>query len=82
MDWRDDYKRQFASSGRQYEFYQPAYEYGSSLRGESRYRDYDWNRLEPEARRTWEQRYPDTAWDQIKGAVRTAWERTKGAVTD
>jgi uncharacterized protein (TIGR02271 family) len=75
--WRGHYQTQFANTGNKYEQYEPAYEYGYNLRNEARYRDYDWNRLEPEARRTWEQNNPATAWDQIKSAVRYSWENLK-----
>jgi hypothetical protein len=78
--WRGHYQSQFARTGNKYEQYEPAYQYGYSLRNEPRYSDYDWNRLEPEARRTWEQRYPGTAWDQIRDAVRYAWENFKQSV--
>jgi len=81
-NWRDNYQQQYGNTGRKYEYYEPAYTYGTSLRQEARYREYTWNRLEPEARRTWEQRYPSTPWDQIKDAVRYSWERTKQAASD
>ena len=75
--WRGHYQSQFASSGNKYEHYEPAYMFGHTLRNEPRYRDYDWSRLEPEARRTWEQRNPGTMWDQVKDAVRYSWENIK-----
>jgi uncharacterized protein (TIGR02271 family) len=75
--WRGHYQSQFANSGYKYEQFEPAYEYGYTLRNDTRYRDYDWNRLEPEARRTWDQQNTGTAWDQIKNAVRYAWENIK-----
>ncbi len=78
--WRGHYQSQFASSGNKYEHYEPAYQYGWTLRNEPRYRDYDWNRLEPEARRTWEQRNPGSTWDQVKDAVRYSWENFKQSV--
>jgi len=81
-DWRDNYQQQYANTGRKYDYHEPAYTYGNSLRQEARYRDYNWSRLEPEARRTWEQRYPSTPWDQIKDAVRYSWERAKQAASD
>jgi hypothetical protein len=49
---------------------------------DKRYRGWDWDRLEPEARRTWQERYPKTLWDDIKDAVRYAWENIKEAVRD
>lgn len=80
--WRGHYQSQFASTGNKYEQYEPAYQYGYTLRNEPRYRDYDWTRLEPEARRTWEQRNPGTTWDQVKAAVRYSWENFKQSVRD
>jgi hypothetical protein len=49
---------------------------------DKRYRGWDWDRLEPEARRSWQERYPKTLWDDIKDAVRYAWENIKEAVRD
>jgi uncharacterized protein (TIGR02271 family) len=80
--WRGHYQSQFANTGNKYEQYEPAYQFGYTLRNEPRYRDYDWTRLEPEARRTWEQRNTGTAWDQVKAAVRYSWENFKQSVRD
>jgi uncharacterized protein (TIGR02271 family) len=78
--WRGHYQSQFARSGNKYEHYEPAYQFGHSLRSEPRYRDYDWERLEPEARSTWEQRNPGSPWAQVKDAVRYLWENFKESV--
>lgn len=78
--WQEHYQKMYANTGNQYDYYAPAYTYGESLRNDKRYSNWDWTRLEPEARRTWEGRYPNTAWDKIKGAVRYAWEGVKDAV--
>jgi uncharacterized membrane protein len=80
--WRGHYQSQFANTGYMYEHYEPAYQYGWTLRNEPRYRDSDWAQVEPEARRTWEQRNPGTAWDQVKAAVRYSWENFKQSVRD
>jgi len=77
--WREHYQKTFANTGNQYDYYEPAYTYGETLRSDKRYSNWDWTRLEPEARRTWESRY-DSPWDKIKGAVRYAWEGVKDAV--
>jgi uncharacterized protein (TIGR02271 family) len=74
--WRGHYQTNFAQSGYQYEHFEPAYQYGHTLRSDDRYRDWDWTRMEPEARRTWESRNPGT-WDRIKDAVRYSWESMK-----
>ena len=81
-DWRNHYQQNYSNSGMKYEQYEPAYQYGYDLRSDKRYTDWDWNRLEPEARKNWETRYPNTAWDKAKNAVRYAWESVKHAVTD
>jgi hypothetical protein len=79
--FRGHYQTTYGTSGYQYEHFRPAYQYGHSLRGDDRYRDWNWDRLEPEARRGWEQRSPGT-WEEIKGAVRHAWESLKQEVRD
>lgn len=79
-DWREHYQTRYSSYGRDYDYYRPAYEYGFSLRNREQYRDWDWDRLEPEARRSWQDRHPDSAWDDVRDAVRHGWERVKRAV--
>jgi len=76
-NWRNHYQKNFANSGWKFERYEPAYQYGYDLRNDKRYSNWDWNRLEPEARKTWESRYPEDAWDKAKMAVRYAWESIK-----
>jgi len=76
-NWRNHYQKNFANSGWKYERYEPAYQYGYDLFNDKRYSGYDWARLEPEARKTWETRYPEDAWDKAKLAVRYAWESIK-----
>lgn len=78
--WREHYQKTFANTGNKYDYYEPAYTFGESLRSDKRYSNWDWNRLEPEARRTWESRY-DSPWDKIKNAVRYAWQGVKDAVS-
>jgi hypothetical protein len=78
--YRRHYAGTYGATGRDYDAYRPAYEYGQSLRSDPRYRDWDWERVEPEARRDWETRYPNNAWADFKAAVRTAWENVKATV--
>lgn len=80
-DWRRHFDTMYAPTGNTYDYYDPAYRYGVGLRGEDRYRDYDWDRLEPEAQRDWDERNPRTTWDKVKDAVQHAWENAKEAVT-
>jgi uncharacterized membrane protein len=80
-NWRNHYQKNFAKSGWTFERYEPAYQYGYDLYNDKRYSNWDWARLEPEARRTWETRYPEDAWDKAKLAVRYAWESIKDFAT-
>lgn len=74
QSFRSDYQTRYAMSGYDYEFYAPAYRYGYDLAYDDTYRGYDWERLEPEARRDWESRGLEGAWDDVKDAVRHAWQ--------
>src|SRR6185369_11800436 len=51
----------------------PAYEYGSALAADPRYRNRDWTEVMPEARRNWEAR-GQGAWREVAEAVREGWE--------
>src|SRR5262245_32154535 len=78
--WRSNFKgRPYASSGnRDYTFYQPGYRYGfDSAR---RFRDRDWNDVEPELSRNWNsyEHRGQSTWEQMKEAVRDAWDRVTG----
>jgi uncharacterized protein (TIGR02271 family) len=76
-DFRTHYNSNYANSGYTFEQYTPAYRYGYTLASNDQFRDYDWNRIEPEARRNWEARNPNT-WEQFKGAIHDAWDRVRG----
>jgi uncharacterized protein (TIGR02271 family) len=76
-DFRTHYNTNYANSGYTFEQYTPAYRYGYTLASNDQFRDYDWNRIEPEARRNWEARNPNT-WEQFKDAIRDAWDRVRG----
>lgn len=66
-----------STSGATFDQYAPAYRYGYSLATNNQYRDYDWARLEPEARRYWEERNPST-WERFKDAIHDAWMDVTG----
>jgi uncharacterized protein (TIGR02271 family) len=81
-DWSSDYRSHwqtnYASAGGRYEDYQPAYEYGSTLAQDERYRNRNWAEIESDARRDWETRHPGSAWERFKAAVQHGWERVTG----
>jgi hypothetical protein len=76
-DFRNHFQANYSDSDYSYENYSPIYRYGYSLGSDRRYSG-DWNTVEPEARRRWEERNPDS-WDEFKDSIRYAWDRARGA---
>jgi len=76
-DFHTHYDTNYASSGYTFDQYTPAYRYGYTLATTDRYSDYGWDRLEPEAKRYWEERNPNT-WERFKDSIREAWDRVRG----
>jgi len=74
--WRTNFRtRPYASSDRDYDYFQPGYRYGYD--SAYRYGDRDWNDVESDLASQWD-RYEHRAkstWEQVKGAVRDAWDR-------
>jgi uncharacterized protein (TIGR02271 family) len=80
-DWKQNFQTNYASTGAQFDAYMPAYRYGADMCMDQRYRNKDWNAVEPELRRNWETTNRGTAWDKVKGAVQHAFGRAKSAVS-
>lgn len=66
------------SSGGRYEDYDTAYRYGSSMAGTERFKNYQWQDVEPQLRSDWEARHPESAWEKVKDAVRYGAEKATG----
>ena len=80
--YRQHYQTTFGNSGREYDWYSPAYRYGYNLASDERWDEYEtWEELEAEARRDWESRGDGLggAWDDFKDAIRRGWEDVKDA---
>lgn len=79
--WRENYKsRPYTSEERGYDFYAPAYRYGTE--SATRHQGRDWNEVEPELRTGWD-RYEHrgsnkSTWEEIKSAAKDAWDRMTG----
>lgn len=73
--YRTHWQSNYAGDGGTWDEYEPAYRYGHSLRGDSRYSGRDWSEIEPDARRDWESQHSGSAWERFKAAVRHGWER-------
>lgn len=81
--FREHYGTSYASSGREYGYYDPAYRFGYTLANDERYRGHDtWEELEADARRSWEsgENAAQGAWEEFKDAVRSGWEQVKDAL--
>ncbi len=73
--FRQHFNNNYARMGSGYDYnnYRNAYHYGYGLGADQRYQNYDWNRLEPEARRNWETQYSNMNWNDYRGAVQEGW---------
>jgi len=76
--FRSDYQTRYGNSGRTYDVYMPAYQYGYTLASDPNYTNTDWSSFESNARTRWEREHPDTLWDDIKDAVQYAWDKVRG----
>ena len=74
--YREHYDQTYASAGRDYEYYEPAYRFGSNLAGEDASNDMAWDSVEADAKRRWEERNPGT-WDEHHEAVRHSYNRER-----
>lgn len=52
-------------------------QFAQDLAREDRYRGRDWNSLEPEVRRSFEQRYPGSKWEQFKDAIHRGYDKVR-----
>lgn len=77
-DFRRHWQSTYGTSGGRYEDYDAAYRYGSTLAGSDRYKNYQWNDVEPQLRSDWESSHPGSTWDKVKDAVRYGAERVTG----
>ena len=73
--WRENYKhRPYYESGRAYDDYRPAYEYGWETRG--KYAGRKFEDVESDLRRDWEGRGSKAmSWDKARDVTRDAWAR-------
>jgi len=77
--FRTHWQSNYSTLGGSYDDYEPAYQYGSTLSSDDRYRGSEWSSIENNVRSDWETRHPGSAWERMKGAVRHGWESMTGA---
>ena len=74
--FRNHYNSNFASNGMRYEEYEPAYQYGYTMRNNAKMKGRSWADVETQARTDWERNHKGT-WQNFKDAVRHGWESMK-----
>ncbi|HEX9171384.1 MAG TPA: YsnF/AvaK domain-containing protein [Telluria sp.] len=73
--YRSHWNSNYASSGKSYDEFAPAYQYGSTARNSDMYRGRPWEEIEPNLRSDWTARNPGSTWESMKAAVRHGWDR-------
>jgi uncharacterized protein (TIGR02271 family) len=76
--FRNDWQTNYSSLGGSYDDYAPAYQYGSQMRSDSRYKDRSWDEVETNLRSDWDTRYGaggSSTWEKMKAAVRRGWDK-------
>jgi len=75
--YRNHWNSVYGSTGGAYDEYRPAYNYGTAMAREEKYRNRPWADVETDLRSDWDNRYPgeQSTWDKMKSAVRHGWER-------
>ncbi|MGH7509515.1 MAG: hypothetical protein ACREMZ_08590 [Gemmatimonadales bacterium] len=78
--WRDNFSTRPYATGRTYEEFRPAYQYG--FEAGQHHMGRRWDEVEPDLRTGWEKfegrRGAGSTWDNFKHAIRDAWNRITG----
>jgi uncharacterized protein (TIGR02271 family) len=74
-DFRSHWNSTYAQSGETYEDYAPAYQYGTSIGANERYKGRAWSDIESDVRTDWESKHPTSTWQRFKDAIRHGWEK-------
>jgi len=77
-EYRSNFQQSFPGGEYTYDQVKPVYRYGHSLADENKGKD--WNAVETDARRRWEERNPGT-WDKFRNAARYAWDRARDKIS-
>lgn len=78
--WRDNFNSRPYASGRSYDDFRPAYQYG--FESGQHHLGRQWNEVESDLETGWEKfegkRGAGSTWESVKHAVRDAWHRVTG----
>jgi uncharacterized protein (TIGR02271 family) len=75
LGFRKHFNTRLGKLGRSYSEYAPAYEFGSTMASDARYRNRDWASIESETRRLWEAK--GRSWKDFGEAIRHGWESAR-----
>lgn len=79
--YRSHYSSTYASTGKTFSDYAPAYSYGSEMARSELYRNRPWDDVETDLRSDWETRRASSTgsthstWENMKDAIKRGWER-------
>lgn len=79
-EFRTHFQTHYANSGRAYESYAPAYQYGQTLANDPRYASGSWSSVEANAQKDWASQGTGK-WEDFKGAVEQGWTKVRGAAS-
>jgi len=77
-EFRRDYETRYSNTGRAYDDYRPAYEFGHRMSSDQRYANRNYEDVEPELRKEYQDQYPHHPWESMKDAVRHGWQKMTG----
>lgn len=64
----------YRATGRDFDFYQPAYRFGYDLARAEGTHSRGWEAFEAQARDDWAKRFPNVDWSEVRDAIKHAWE--------
>lgn len=69
-DYRQHYKSEYGTGGHDYDAYEPAYRFGHAFGVSDRYRDRDFEEVEPDLRTSYEREHGSGTFDKFRDAAR------------
>jgi len=76
-DFQTDFGTRYAGKNYQYTTYEPVYRYGYTLATNDAYKGMDWDRVEAQARTSWQKDHPNQQWQDVKDSIRHAWDKVR-----
>lgn len=77
-EFRKHFETNYATSGKSYDSYAPAYQYGHTLANDPRYLASNWSAVEAGAQKDWAAK-GSGKWEDFKGAVQEGWNQVRSS---